>query len=81
MDFQAVFCKKISCSFKSRFFTPPLSGKMFFKEYAKIEKEVMVIGAISRVEIWDSTKWENYNNDEDAMSLEEAAAKLSGMGI
>ena len=41
----------------------------------------MVIGAISRVEIWDSTAWEKYNNDEDAMSLEEAAARLSGMSV
>jgi len=51
------------------------------REHAGIEKEVMVIGAISRVEIWDSTAWEKYNNDEDAMSLEEAAARLSGMSV
>ena len=51
------------------------------REYAKIEKEVMVIGAITRVEIWDGEAWEKYNNDEDALTLEEAAARLSEMGI
>ena len=51
------------------------------REHAGIEKEVMIIGAISRVEIWECAAWEKYNNDEDAMSLEEAAARLSGMGV
>ncbi|MDD6308604.1 MAG: division/cell wall cluster transcriptional repressor MraZ [Clostridia bacterium] len=51
------------------------------REYAGIEKEVMVIGALSRVEIWDTEKWARYNDDEDAMTLEEAAARLSGAGI
>ena len=51
------------------------------REYAKNEKEVMVIGAITRVEIWDGEAWEKYNNDEDALTLEEAAARLSEMGI
>jgi len=49
------------------------------REKANIEKEVMIIGAITRVEIWDSAAWEKYNNDEDAMSLEEATARLSGL--
>lgn len=51
------------------------------RQHANIEKEVMVIGAIDKVEIWDSAAWERYNNGEDAMSLEEAAARLSGMGV
>ncbi|MBE7024432.1 MAG: division/cell wall cluster transcriptional repressor MraZ [Ruminococcaceae bacterium] len=49
------------------------------RDMAKIEKEVMIIGAITRVEIWDSAAWEKYNNDENAMSLEEATARLSGL--
>lgn len=49
------------------------------REIANIEKEVMIIGAITRVEIWDSAAWEKYNNDEDAMSLEEATARLAGL--
>lgn len=51
------------------------------REHAGIEKEVMVIGAISRVEIWDNSRWEAYNSDEDSLSLEEAAANLSGFAI
>ena len=47
------------------------------REYAGIEKEVMIIGAISKIEVWDSKKWEEYNTSEDALTLEEAAANLS----
>ncbi len=45
--------------------------------HAGIEKEVMVIGALSHIELWDRGRWESYNNDEGAMTLEEAASNLS----
>ncbi len=51
------------------------------REHAGIEKEVVIVGAFSRVEIWDSAAWENYNNDADGLSMEEAAARLSEMGV
>jgi len=51
------------------------------REHAGIEKEVIIIGAFSRIELWDSERWGKYNNDEGALSLEEAAANLSGFGV
>lgn len=50
------------------------------REYAGIEKEVMIIGAISKIEVWDSAKWEEYNSNKEALTLEEAAANLSKFG-
>ncbi len=47
------------------------------REHAAISKDVVIIGAISRVEIWDSERWNSYNSDEDALTIEEAAANLS----
>ncbi len=47
------------------------------REYAGIEKEVVITGALSCVEIWDAARWDAYNNADDAMSLEEAAAELA----
>lgn len=47
------------------------------REHAGIAKDVTIIGAISRVEIWDSGRWTAYNTDENALTIEEAAANLS----
>lgn len=32
------------------------------KDYAHLEKDVMIIGTGTRVEIWDLESWNNYNN-------------------
>ncbi|MBI5613820.1 division/cell wall cluster transcriptional repressor MraZ [Candidatus Gottesmanbacteria bacterium] len=36
------------------------------KEYASIEKEVIIIGAGDHFEIWDKEKWEKYSMEMDA---------------
>ena len=51
------------------------------RAHAGIEKEVIFSGAFGHVEIWGSETWEKYNNNEDAISMEEAGTRLSGMGI
>ena len=51
------------------------------RTYAGIEKEVIVVGALSHIEIWDAARWDAYNNGENAMTLEEAAEKLSAMSV
>lgn len=33
--------------------------------YAKLEKEAIIIGVSSRVEIWDKEAWETYNDDDN----------------
>jgi MraZ protein len=35
------------------------------RDYAALEKECVVIGANTRVEIWDSTSWKNYLKDRE----------------
>lgn len=35
------------------------------REYAGLEKEIAVIGAFERVEIWDLEAWERYQSDQE----------------
>lgn len=34
--------------------------------YAGLDKDCVVVGAINRVEIWDSTTWEQYSVEQEA---------------
>lgn len=45
------------------------------REYAKLEKECVVIGVSTRVEIWDKATWETYNLQSQE-SFNEIAEKL-----
>ncbi|OPX88380.1 MAG: cell division protein MraZ [Pelotomaculum sp. PtaB.Bin104] len=45
------------------------------REYAKIERDAIVIGVSTRVEIWSAQAWENYQA-QAASSYEELAEKL-----
>lgn len=35
------------------------------REYASLRKDVMVIGAMNRVEIWDPTSWQEYSEEQE----------------
>lgn len=35
------------------------------RQYASLEKEAIIIGVSSRVEIWDKDRWQSYNDDDD----------------
>lgn len=50
------------------------------REYAMIEKELVVIGVGSRVEIWANEKWAQYNQTAE-LSYEVIAENLVGMGL
>ncbi|MFA6074714.1 MAG: division/cell wall cluster transcriptional repressor MraZ [Negativicutes bacterium] len=50
------------------------------REYALLEKDVVVIGNIDHVEIWSKPVWQNYNN-EDGTSINEIAEKLVDLGF
>ena len=39
------------------------------KEYAGIEKDIVSIGVLSRVEIWSKEKWDEYNESNIDLSL------------
>ena len=50
------------------------------KDFAKLEKKVVLVGMHSRVEIWSEKEWQKYTkvNDEKADSI---ASKLSDLGV
>lgn len=50
------------------------------REYAGIEKELVVIGVGSRVEIWSSETWEGYNQTTES-SFESIAENLVDLGL
>lgn len=49
------------------------------KEYAKIEKEIISIGVLTRIEIWSKEKWQEYN--ESDMNFDSIAEKMTELGI
>lgn len=49
------------------------------KEYAGIEKEIVSIGVLSRVEIWSKEKWTKYNDSD--IDFDSIAEKMSELGI
>ncbi|SFC95786.1 division/cell wall cluster transcriptional repressor MraZ [Clostridium uliginosum] len=49
------------------------------KEYAEIEKDIVSIGVLSRVEIWSKTKWIKYN--ESNIDFDSIAEKMNDLGI
>jgi len=50
------------------------------KEYAKIDKELVIIGVSTRIEIWSREEWNKFNNDAN-ISYEDVAEKMSQLGI
>jgi len=50
------------------------------REYAKIIKDVVIIGVAERIEIWAKEEWTNYNSD-DNLSYEDIAEKMAELGI
>lgn len=50
------------------------------REYAKLEKDVVVMGVSSRVEIWSKEKWQEYN-ERMGPTVEQLSEHLSDFGI
>ncbi|MCG8401101.1 MAG: division/cell wall cluster transcriptional repressor MraZ [Firmicutes bacterium] len=50
------------------------------REYAGLEKDVVVIGVSSRVELWSRERWDDYNS-ESASSVEEIAEKMVDLDL
>lgn len=48
------------------------------RSFAGLEKEVVLIGVASRIEIWNKAKWDEASYDADA---EELAEKMENLGI
>ncbi len=52
----------------------------YLKEYAGLKKNVVVCGLSTRLEIWDSEKWNIYKNEAEK-GVDEIVSKLGGLGI
>ncbi|MGE5473338.1 MAG: division/cell wall cluster transcriptional repressor MraZ [Ignavibacteriales bacterium] len=49
------------------------------REFAKLDKEIVITGVSTRIEIWSKENWETYNNS--GMDADEIAEKMSQLGI
>ena len=50
------------------------------RTYAKLEKEVIIIGVGTRIEIWDKEEWNKYSSNEN-ISADEIAENMTMLGI
>jgi len=50
------------------------------REHSKIDKDTVIIGVSTRLEIWSKTEWESYN-DDDSLSYDNIAEKMAELGI
>lgn len=50
------------------------------RAHANVEKEVVLAGAIDKIEIWDKQRWEEINSDDDLDDITEQMAEL-GLSI
>ena len=50
------------------------------REYANLEKDAVIIGVGTRIEIWNKDKWKAYNSDEN-ISADEIAENMTMLGI
>ncbi|MBC7076031.1 MAG: division/cell wall cluster transcriptional repressor MraZ [Syntrophomonadaceae bacterium] len=66
---------EMECDKQGRIVLPPN-----LREYAGIERDVIIIGVGARVEIWAKEKWELYTQRAEA-SYEEIAEGLVDLGI
>ncbi len=50
------------------------------REHASLDKEVVIIGVGTRLEIWNRETWKNYSSDEN-ISADEIAENMTMLGI
>ena len=50
------------------------------REYASMEKEIIIIGVGTRIEFWSKDKWQKYNNS-DNVSADDFAENMTMLGI
>ena len=55
-----------------------ISGNL--RKYASLEKEAVITGVGTRIEIWDKYKWEVYNSEEN-LSADQIAENMASLGM
>ena len=59
---------------QGRLFLPPQ-----LREYAGIQKDVVIRGTANRIEVWSKANWDHYDRTE--LSLEKIVEKAAALGI
>lgn len=52
----------------------------FLKEYAGLDKNVVIAGVYNRLEIWDENKWDEYKKNAEK-NTDEIAEQLGKLGV
>ena len=50
------------------------------REFAGLEKDVVLTGMLNRIEIWSKDKW-NENNSLDDVAMDEIAEQMTDLGL
>lgn len=50
------------------------------REHSRLDKDAVIIGVSTRLEIWSKDQWENYT-DEDNLSYDSIAESMAELGI
>jgi len=50
------------------------------REYASLDKETVITGVGTRIEIWNKEQWKKYNSDEN-ISAEQIAENMANLGV
>ena len=67
--------RQLECDKQGRFLVPAT-----LRAYAKLQKEVVLIGVSSRIELWGKEEWLGYN-EEITPSVSSIAETLADLGI
>ena len=50
------------------------------RDFAGLEKDVVLVGVASRIEIWSKAKWDGITEDEDE-AMEDIAERMADLGL
>ncbi len=66
-----------TCDKQERILIPPL-----LREYAGLQKDIVLVGVLDHFEIWSREKWENENlNLEEDLKQEEVRNEIASLGL
>lgn len=50
------------------------------RDYAGLKRDIIMVGMVKRIEIWDKTRWDGVFNDSQTL-VNQAADALAGLGL